>query len=181
MISRGFFVVDIHPCQKKKSGFFSAPGEVNTIELCSAAALNLYTDVDVQGFALPKVLLPRPGYDLVDLISIHRIEYMYTVYICDCMHIYIYLYISLVWCVYIYIQTYTIMYIYIHIYIYTHMYLHWCEHVIYILPWYSQFPDHPGSSPARFSLVSCHRSWVNTYCSWISELNMSCWTSNGSV
>ena len=54
------------------------------------------------------------------------------------------------------------------------MYLHWCEHVIYILPWYSQFPDHPGSSPARFSLVSCHRSWVNTYCSWISELNMSC-------
>jgi hypothetical protein len=91
MISRGFFVVDIHPCQKKKSGFFSAPGEVNTIELCSAAALNLYTDVDVQGFALPKVLLPRPGYDLVDLISIHRIEYMYTVYICDCMHIYIYI------------------------------------------------------------------------------------------
>lgn len=28
--------------------------KVNTIELCSAAALNLYTDVDVQGFALPK-------------------------------------------------------------------------------------------------------------------------------
>ena len=80
----------------KKSGKHAAPGEVNTIELCSAAALNLYTDVDVQGFALPKVLLPRPGYDLVDLISIHRIEYMYTVYICDCMHIYIYIYISLV-------------------------------------------------------------------------------------
>ena len=95
-------MVDIHPFQKK-TGKHAAPGEVNTIELCSAAALNLYTDVDVQGFALPKVLLPRPGYDLVDLISIHRIEYMYTVYICDCMHIYIY--ISLV-CMCIYISIY---------------------------------------------------------------------------
>jgi hypothetical protein len=104
---------------KKKIRVFSAPGEVNTIELCSAAALNLYTDVDVQGFALPKVLLPRPGYDLVDLISIHRIEYMYTVYICDFMHIYIYIYIyTYHLCdVYIYIYKHTLLCIYIHIYI----------------------------------------------------------------
>lgn len=30
--------------------------QVNTIEMCAAAALNLYTDVEIQGFALPKAL-----------------------------------------------------------------------------------------------------------------------------